>query len=42
MVDWSTVVVLGGAMGFSKGLNQSGAVTLITDKLLILPIIYGL
>lgn len=28
-MDWSTLIVLGGAMGFSTGLSESGAVSLI-------------
>ncbi|MCC8025000.1 MAG: SLC13 family permease [Clostridium sp.] len=33
-MDWTTVAVLGGALGFAKGLNASGAATVITHKLL--------
>lgn len=32
-MDWNTLVVLGGAMGFSTGLSKSGAVTLIAEHL---------
>lgn len=34
MMDWSTIAILGGALGFSKGLNQSGAVDFIANYLL--------
>jgi di/tricarboxylate transporter len=33
-VDWSTVVILGAAIGFSKGLDASGGGQLITDAIL--------
>lgn len=33
-MDWNTVIVLGGAMGFAKGMNASGAVDIITVKLI--------
>jgi solute carrier family 13 (sodium-dependent dicarboxylate transporter), member 2/3/5 len=33
-VDWSTVVILGAAIGFSKGLAASGGGQLITDAIL--------
>ena len=32
-MDWSTIIVLGGAMGFSTGLSESGAVSLIAGKI---------
>ena len=35
-MDWSTLVVLGGAMGFSTGLSKSGAVTLVAETLVSL------
>lgn len=33
-MDWNTVAVLGGTLGFSKGLNESGAVDLIANGFL--------
>lgn len=33
MMDWSTVIVLGGSIGFAKGMEKSGAVALIGDAL---------
>lgn len=35
-MDWSTITVLAGAMGFSKGLQKSGAVDLIAERMLAL------
>ena len=32
-MDWSTLIVLGGAIGFSTGLSESGAVSLIAGKI---------
>jgi len=33
-MDWTSIMVLGGAMGFSKGLDRSGALQMISDHLL--------
>lgn len=35
-MDWRAVVIMGGALGFAKGLNQSGAIALIAEKALAL------
>lgn len=35
-MDWNTLIVLGGAMGFSTGLSKSGAVTLVAEKVVSL------
>ncbi|MGI6463893.1 MAG: SLC13 family permease [Candidatus Scatomorpha sp.] len=35
-MDWTTVCVLGGALGFAKGVNVSGAGTVIAENLLSL------
>ena len=35
-MDWSTITVLAGPMGFSKGLQKSGAVDLIAERMLAL------
>lgn len=36
LMDWSTIAILGGSLGFSKGLTQSGAMDFLADKLLVL------
>ena len=33
-MDWTSILVLGGSMGFSKGLDQSGALRMVADSLL--------
>lgn len=33
-MDWTSILVLGGSMGFSAGLDQSGALQLIADKII--------
>lgn len=33
-MDWTSILVLGGSMGFSKGLDQSGALQLVADKII--------
>ncbi|MCL1982395.1 MAG: SLC13 family permease [Clostridiales bacterium] len=33
-MDWTSIMVLGGSMGFSKGLDKSGALQMISDHLL--------
>lgn len=35
-MDWRAVVVMGGALGIAKGLNQSGAIQMIAEKTLVL------
>jgi di/tricarboxylate transporter len=35
-MDWTSILVLGGSMGFSKGLHQSGALVRIADALVSL------
>lgn len=34
-MDWRTIVVLGGSLGFASGLEQSGALQLIADQFLL-------
>lgn len=35
-MDWTSIAVLGGALGFSKGLANSGAIDMIAEHLLVL------
>lgn len=35
-MDWTTILVLADAIGFSSGLNKSGAISLLTEKLILL------
>ena len=35
-MDWSTIAVLGGALGFAGGMSKSGAVELIAGRILVL------